>query len=309
MEKNYKDFGGVVVPMVTPLTNDYAIDEVAIRKIIVSFKDNKVQPLVLGTTGEVASLSYEQKLKVVEIAADEINGEIPLAVGLSGNCIDTLISEGEQYAALGADALVALAPNYYPIDDKHAYSWFKTLADKLPLPMFLYNIPATTHHAISLDVIEKLSHHSNIIGIKDSQADRDRLEESLKRWSNRKDFLFLVGCAANSSFGLKHGADGIVPSVGNLFPELYFGLFDAAKKGNIEEADRFQEVTNTVSAYNQKGRTVTEAIPALKALMSIKKICGTQVMPPMLKMSANEEKAYCEEMTDKILNFQVKDLV
>jgi len=292
--------------MITPLTEDYLIDETAVRKIIGRFKTHNVQPLILGTTGEVASLSFNQKIKLVEIAADEINGEIPLVVGLCGNSIETIINEGEQYAALGADALVALAPNYYPIDDKHTYNWFKTLADKLPLPVFLYNIPATTHHAISLDVIEKLSHHKNIIGIKDSQADRERLEESLQRWGTREDFLFLVGCAANSAFGLQKGADGIVPSVGNLFPGLYYELFDASQKGDFKKAEKIQETTNKISAYNQAGRTVTEAIPALKILMSIKKLCGTQVMPPMLQMPPKEERQYRAEMEDKIQNINLE---
>jgi 4-hydroxy-tetrahydrodipicolinate synthase len=225
---------------------------------------------------------------------------------LCGNSLPDIIEEGKKYADLGVDALVALAPNYYPVEDKHALNWFEQLAENLPLPVFLYNIPATTHHSISLDVIEKMSHHPNVIGIKDSQPDQSRLDESLERWSSREDFLFLVGCAANSCYGLKKGADGIVPSVGNLFPELYADLFDAAKGNDFEECARLQKLANKVSEYNQEGRTITGAIPALKALMSIKGLCGLQVMPPMQRMTPEVEKVYLAAMEDKILNLSFK---
>lgn len=302
MMSDLKKYGGVVVPMVTPLTEEFAIDERAIKNIVSSFIENNVQPLILGTTGEVASLAASQKTKLVEVAVNEVRGRMPVAAGLCGNSLSTIIDEGKKYADMGVEALVTLAPNYYPVNDNHTLSWFEKLADNLPLPMFLYNIPATTHHSISLDVIEKLSYHSNVIGIKDSQPDHDRLVESLERWANREDFLFLVGCAANSCYGLKNGADGIVPSVGNLFPKLYAYLFEAAKRNDFEECERLQQLTNKVSKYNQGDRTLTEAIPALKALMSIKGLCGPQVMPPMLRLEATEEKAYLVEMKDKILN-------
>ncbi|WP_297088161.1 dihydrodipicolinate synthase family protein [uncultured Draconibacterium sp.] len=295
-----KKFGGVVVPMVSPFTSDYQVDEAAVKRIVNLFIENKVQPLVLGTTGEVASMSAGQKNTLLKTAVSEINGKVPVVAGLCGNALATLIDEGKRYADLGVDALVALSPNYYPANDKQALNWFAQLADKLPVPMFLYNIPATTHHVISLDVIERLSHHDNIIGIKDSQPDLNRMEESLRRWGNREDFLFLVGCAANSCAGLEMGADGIVPSLGNLFPGLYKALFVAAMQGDFEEAKHFQKITNELSAYNQKGRTVTEAIPALKALMSIKGLCGLDVLPPMMRMDAREEQSYLEEMKEKL---------
>lgn len=295
-------FKGVVVPMVSPLTEDFSIDEVAVNNIVTSFIENKVFPLVLGTTGEVASLSPEQKIKLVKVAVKEVNGRIPVLAGICNNSIFAAIEEGKKYVEMGVEAVVVLVPNYYPMADSHVKKWLVQLAEKMPVPMFLYNIPATTHHSVSLDVIEELSHHPNVIGIKDSEQNQSRLEESLERWSTREDFLFLVGWAAMSSYGLRRGADGIVPSVGNLIPDLYANLYNASKKGDWKETERFQSLTNKISAYNQSGRTVTEAIPALKVLMNIKGICGKQVMPPMLRMAKIEEQAYKEEMNERIMN-------
>lgn len=302
MTSDLKKYEGVIVPMVTPVNDDYSIDKNGVKNIIHSFIDAGVLPFVLGTTGEVASLSTEQKTLLVKEAVNVVDGRVPLLAGLAGNSMLQTIDEAKRYADLGVDALVALVPNYYPIEDKHALNWFGKLADNVSLPMFLYNIPATTHHSISLDVVEKLSYHPGIVGIKDSENNQARLEESLERWSSRDDFLFLVGWAAMSSFGLKRGANGIVPSVANLIPELYSSLFKAAQRKDFDEAERLQQLTNKISAYNQKGRTISGAIPALKALMSLKGLCGTQVMPPMLQMEPEELKAYLGEMENNILN-------
>lgn len=300
MKKDLNKYKGVVVPMVSPFTEDFTIDGPAVGRIIDSFVENGVTPFVLGTTGEVASLSPSQKTDMVKEAFRHTSGRVSLLAGIANNSLFASIEEGKRYADLGVDALVSLVPNYYPIEDIHARKWFEKLADHLPIPLFLYNIPATAHHSISLDLIEELSHHPNIIGIKDSENNEQRLTESLNRWGKRDDFLFLVGCAALSSFGLNRGADGIVPSVANLVPELYQHLFESAKKGDFETANKYQEMTNLVSSYCQSGRNVTGAIPALKALMSIKGLCGLQVMPPMMRMNKSEEKEFLEIMKEKI---------
>jgi len=124
----------------------------------------------------------------------------------------------------------------------------------------------------------------------------------LKRWSHRDDFLFLIGWAAMSQFGLQHGADGIVPSVANLVPELYQSLYEASIQNNTAEAERLQELTNTVSSYCQSSRNLSGVIPALKVLMSLKGLCGTTVLPPLMQMEGDELKNYMKEMEEKILN-------
>lgn len=297
-------YKGVVVPMVTPLTEDYKIDEIAVSKILNLFGENRVNALILGTTGEVASLTSEQKSKLVEAAVRAVPENTVLMAGLMGNSLPELIDEGKKYAGMGIEAVAALVPNYFPLRDKHILLWFEKLADALPLPVFLYNIPATTHHEISLDVVETLSHHSNIIGIKDSQPGAERLEESLQRWAERNDFLFLVGNAVNSCLGLKLGADGLVPSAGNIFPELYKAMYVAAQKGDFDECERLQQLTNRISALYQGNRILSEAIPALKMLMSVKGLCGPQVMPPMQKMDTETEKIFRAETVLNLFNLE-----
>lgn len=184
-------------------------------------------------------------------------------------------------------------------------SYFEIVANSVPLPLFIYNIPATVHQTIPLEVIEKLSHHPNIIGVKDSERNPERLENSLKLWKDRNDFLFLVGWAAMSAFGLENGASGIIPSTGNLCPELYKQMVDAIKSGNRKLADSLQEQTDRISALYQKDRNLSQSLAALKVLLSMKELCGTQVLPPLFKMTAEEEAEYRKEMKVEFINLNV----
>jgi 4-hydroxy-tetrahydrodipicolinate synthase len=291
-------YSGVVVPMISPFKEDFSVDSNAVERIIESFLNNDIKPFVLGTTGEAPSLSPKQKVELINLAIKAIGGKQPLLAGIGSNSIFISIEDGKRYADLGVDALVATVPNYYPSTSDQMIKWFEQLADNVPVPLFLYNIPITTHHSIPQNVTEKLSYHPNIIGIKDSENDKERLVESLKKWKDRDDFIFLVGWAAMSSFGLKNGANGIVPSMGNIIPQLYYHLVLEAEKGNFQAADEIQELTNTIAAYCQKGRNISQSIPAMKVLMAIKGLCGTQVLPPMIKMNPQEELEYVAQMRD-----------
>jgi 4-hydroxy-tetrahydrodipicolinate synthase len=296
-------YGGVIVPMVSPFNDDFSIDKKAVESIIQSFLLNDVLPFVLGTTGEAPSLSSNQKVDLIKITFKVLNGKQPLLAGISGNSIFTVIEEGKKFAGLGVEALVATPPNYYPSDGAQMLKWFEHIADNVPVPLFLYNIPATTHHSIPLNFAEKLSTHPNIAGIKDSEQNEERLIQSLNLWKDRDDFSFLVGWAAKSAFGIKNGANGIVPSMGNLIPELYKQIVVEAEKGNSNSADELQELANTIAAYCQKGRNISQSIPALKVMMAEKGLCGTQVLPPMLRMNQNEELEF-----RKLIRRSFKDL-
>ncbi len=300
-------YKGVMVPMVSPVTDDYTVDAVAVNNIIGTFLKNDIIPFVLGTTGEASSLSTQQKEMLVKTAVKSVGGKLPLMAGIGSNSLFTSIEEGRRYADLGADALVATVPNYYPSDETQMLHWFENLANQVSLPLFIYNIPATTHHSIPLTVAEKLSYHPNIAGIKDSERDDDRLNESLRLWKDRTDFMFLVGWAARSAYGVANGANGIVPSVGNLIPHLFQKLYLAAAKGNAVEAQELQQLTDSIAALCQAGKNISQSIPAMKVLMAMQNICGTQVCPPLLRMKPEEEQAYRTEMEQAISNRIVHD--
>tara|TARA_R110002049_G_scaffold1537_4_gene11861 strand:+ start:10178 stop:11089 length:912 start_codon:yes stop_codon:yes gene_type:complete len=286
---NYKEkFCGVIVPMVTPFTEQFEIDRQGVENIVHGFLKNKCTPFVLGTTGESPSISNNKKSDLIKYTVKTVNGKDLVYAGISGNSFEDSVVNARLYCDLGVDVLVAHLPSYYPIDENQMLHYYEALANVAPLPLMLYNIPVTTHLSIPLNIVDTLSYHDNIIGFKDSQRGEDRLNASLSLWKDREDFTFHLGWAAMSSYGLQNGLDGIVPSSGNLVPGLYRGIYDAVKSGNVKKAEELQETTDVISAYYQEGKILSRAFPILKAMMDAFGLCKPYVSPPMETLSVEE---------------------
>lgn len=279
-----KKFSGVVVPMVTPLLTDYTIDVDAVEKLIGIFAQYNIHPLVLGTTGESSSFSEYESLRLVEMAVKNKGENQVIYAGLVGNQVDELISRGRKYMDLGADCVVATLPSYYVLNPKQMEKFYLTLADEIPGPVMMYNIKATTQMSLPLDVVEKLSYHPNIFGLKDSERDQERLKKCIESFKNREDFSFFCGWGAQSFGSLLRGADGIVPSTGNLVPEMYEKLYQAALQGDWHECEKWQIETDAVAIKYQKDRTLGESLAKLKDLMSDLGLCGKTMMPPLTEI-------------------------
>ena len=234
--KTLKKYHGVVVPMVTPVSKDGSIDTVAVERIVDNMARFGVAPLIMGTTGEGNSVSTEGGVQMKPVAKKApakkaaakkaAQGRVTIYTGLAGNCISEQIAAAERFIEAGADVIAATLPSYYALTPAQMENYYLTLANAIKVPLMLYNITITTHMSIPLDVIERLSHHPNIVGLKDSENNVPRLEEALKLFADREDFAYFCGCAANSAVSLKNGADGIVPSVGNYLPQMYQQLYD-----------------------------------------------------------------------------------
>jgi 4-hydroxy-tetrahydrodipicolinate synthase len=168
--------------------------------------------------------------------------------------------------------------------------YFEELADAISLPLIIYNIPATTHMSIPLEVIEELSYHPNIVATKDSERNQDRLIRSQDLWSERNDFGHFLGWAAKSAEGLIGGSDGLIPSTGNLVPKLYQSMLKAVEDGDFDEAYQLQEFSDIVGDLYQKGKTLGESLWALKVLMRENGLCEAVVMPPLQPMSTADEE-------------------
>ena len=154
--------------------------------------------------------------------------------------------------------------------------------------MLLYNMPMTTGVSIPLDAVDKLLGHPKLVGIKDSENNPKRHEELLHRFGGKKDFSVFIGVGALMQNGLRLGADGIVPSVGNLIPDVCRQLCTAAEKSDWTEAEHLSARMNAVAALYQKGRNLNESLSALKAAMHLRGLCAAQVLPPLRKVSEAE---------------------
>ena len=274
-------YSGVIVPAVTPLTADLQIDENAVANLFALFYQHNISPFILGTTGESASLSLAQKQHYILAAEQNKKPGSQLYVGIGSNVLAESIELANFCAAHAVDVVVATLPSYYALTEKQMVNYFEQLANSISLPLFIYNIPATTHMSIPLPVIDALSHHKNIVGLKDSERSDERLLQALQMWKDREDFYYILGWAAKSADALLNGADGLVPSTGNLYPEVYQQMWKAFSEGNKEEIYAMQKLSDDYGALYQKDRTLGESLFSLKSLMKEKGICNEFVMPPL----------------------------
>lgn len=284
--KTLNKYHGVVVPMVTPLTAEGRVDTAAVERIIRNFVKHGVHALVMGTTGEGNSVPVDEGVEMIAAAAKAAEGKIVIYAGLGGNCISEQKEAALRFVEAGADVIAATLPSYYILTPEQMEGYYREMADFLPIPLMLYNIVATTKMSIPLDVVERLSHHPNIVGLKDSENNIPRLEEALSIFADREDFAYFCGCAANSAVAMKNGADGIVPSIGNYLPGLFQDLYEAGLKGDEALAADFQKKAVDVAKINTAGLTLGQSLAGLKVIMKMAGLCEEYMLPPLSELDA-----------------------
>lgn len=297
MEK--KKYCGVVVPMVTPVSEDGSIDTQAVERIITLFAENGVSPLLMGTTGEGNSVSAADGILLVQTAVKArhqfsvLNGHCSMIIyaNLTGNCFSEQLKQAEAYTQVGADVITATLPTYYQLTAEQMENYYRRLADSITGPLMLYNILATTHMSIPVEVVRRLSDHPNIVGIKDSERDLERMAQCIDIARGRSDFAYFCGCAAHSARALELGGDGIVPSTGNFVPAMYRKLYESAVNGDMATAQRLQDETDAIALTYQKDRTLGQSLAALKVVMQAYGLCKPWMLMPLTRLSAEEEQA------------------
>lgn len=297
MNYKLKKYHGVVVPMVTPVKENGTLDTQAVERIIAFFAQAGVSPLLMGTTGEGNSVSQKDGQLFVETAVKAAQGRITIYAGLTGNCFAEQLAQAEAYTHAGADVIVATLPTYYALTEEQMENYYRTLASSIKGPLMLYNILATTHMSIPVEVIRRLADHPNIVGLKDSERDLERMAQCIEIAKEREDFCYFCGWAAQSAHSLELGGDGIVPSTGNFVPEMFQQLYEAAVKGDMATANRLQDETNEIAKIYQKDRTLGQSLTALKVMMQTKGLCEPWMLMPLTRLSAEEEKAIAAKAT------------
>jgi dihydrodipicolinate synthase/N-acetylneuraminate lyase len=277
-EKKYK---GIIVPAVTPLTKEYKLDTAAVEKIFAGFYQHGISPFILGTTGESASLPGKIKTDYLKAAASNKKAGTVLYAGISSNVVEESLEFAKLCADHAVDAVAATLPSYYALTSSQMQKYFEELADAIPLPLVIYNIPATTHMSIPLEVIDELSRHPNIVAVKDSERNEERLMKSLELWKDRSDFGHFLGWAAKSAMALIGGSDGLIPSTGNFAPQVYSTMWNAFLANDFKEVYAMQQLSDQYGELYQAGKTLGESLLALKIVMKEKGLCEAVVMPPL----------------------------
>ena len=300
--KTQKKYHGVVIPLVTPFTKHGKLDEGAAIKLLEKIMDGGTFPFILGTTGESASITFEARFQLVKMVADYVKQRTIVYAGISDNCLDNSLALAQKFYDLGIKVFVVHLPSYFPLKPDMMLQYYVTLAERCPGEIMIYNIKSTTHMSIPLDIVEKLSHHPNIVGLKDSERDLERLKRLVEMFSDCQDFSLLCGWTAQSVNTLQMGFDGIVPSTGNLIPKKFSNLYDAVMRGDQTTANKLQAEIDPIANLHQKDLLGSEMIVGLKVMMNEMELCEPWVLPPLFRLNPEKENQIKNEIKKLSLN-------
>jgi dihydrodipicolinate synthase/N-acetylneuraminate lyase len=286
--KQPKKCYGVIVPLITPFLENGDIDFSSLERILNHVESEITFPFILGTTGECLSMTIQQRKDLAKKTVEYIAGKKQVYAGISDNSLANSIYLGEYFHKIGVDIFVAHLPSYYPLSEKQIFNFFNLLADRSPRPVIMYNIPSTTHVSIPLHIVDELSNHPNIYGIKDSERSMERIKTLADSYSERVDFSVLSGWTTQSAHALMSGFDGIVPNTANLIPEHFAALYKAVKQSDKNKAEDIQRNINNWSDLYQKDNSLGEVFAALKVLMHDKNLCLPYLLPPLTQLDEGQ---------------------
>ena len=193
---------------------------------------------MLGSSGELTMLSDETATRVAHVAVEQVAGRIPVYAGVGDTGLTRTLARAERLAAAGVDHVVVTPPFYYPVTDGSRLVWyFETIADRVAVPVVLYNIPQNTQVALPPEAVRILAGHPNIVGIKDSAGDPFAFEEFLALRSG--GFSVLQGREQLAASSLWSGADGVISAMGNIAPRLLRALV-ASVRDDRPRAESFE---------------------------------------------------------------------
>lgn len=232
---------GTGVALVTPFNSDFSVDVEALQNLVEFTIERGVEYLVvLGTTGESATLSKEEKQLVKRTVIKANKKRLPLVLGVGGNNTHAVLEELTQENLEGFDAILSVSPYYNKPTQEGIYQHFKMIAEKSPLPIILYNVPGRTGSNMAVGTVVRLANEfKNIIGIKEAAGSMVQGME-LIRQSTRKDFLVISGDDAIALPLVLAGGAGVISVIGQGVPQKFTDMIRLGLKGDIKEAFKLQ---------------------------------------------------------------------
>ena len=295
-----KPLKGIVPPMITPLLNDDQLDIEGLERLIEHILEGGVHGLfILGTTGESTSLSYDIRHDLVRRTCKLVNGRVPVLVGITDTAATESIRLAETAKEAGAAAVVAAPPYYFSLGQPELIEYYEYLVERLPLPLYLYNMPTHTKIVIEPNTVKELSKHKSILGLKDSSANNAYFNSVVFKMKDRPDFSLLVGPEEIMAETVLLGAHGGVNGGANMFPSLYVKLYEAAVSGDLETVRKLQsKVMNISSSLYSVGKFGSSYLKGLKAALSIMGICSDHLASPLHSFRKDEKEKIAEGLKD-----------
>ena len=231
-------FHGTITALVTPF-RDGAIDEDAFRAHVERQIEAGVDAIVpAGTTGEAATLSFDEHKALIRMAVEQAAGRVPVIAGTGSNNTAESIELTRAARELGADAALLISPYYNKPTQEGIYQHYKAVAEAVHLPQILYNVPGRTASSIQPETVGRLAQIPNIVGIKDATADMDQLVRLMAEAGDA--IRYLSGDDATVTPFMALGGHGVISVVSNVAPERMKALTEAMRAGDVPRAAAIQ---------------------------------------------------------------------
>jgi 4-hydroxy-tetrahydrodipicolinate synthase len=272
---------GTGVALVTPFNEDQSIDYQGLERLVNYQIDNGVNYLVvLGTTGEPATLTIEEKHKVKETIIRVNNGRLPLVIGIGGNNTMAVVNEIKSTDLSAFCAILSVSPYYNKPTQEGIYQHFKTIAETSPLPVILYNVPGRTGKNVEAKTILRLAtDFENIVAVKEAAGDLVQAMRIIEK--KPKDFMVISGDDMIALPMTLAGGSGVISVIGQGLPKefsamIQFGLNREVEKANALNYKIMDSVDYIFEECNPSG---------IKALLKRVKICAEYVRLPLVPAS------------------------
>ncbi len=257
-------FTGCGTALVTPFTRSGALDEAGVRRLARRQIDAGIHFLVpCGTTGETPTLTPDERLRIVEIIVDEANRQVPVLAGAGGYNTHEVIEAAQQMARAGADGILSVAPYYNKPTPEGLYQHYKAIADALPVPVIVYNVPGRTGVNVDVGTITRLSSVPNIIGVKEASGNMTQMCEICR--AVPPEFLVLSGDDALTLPVMAVGGRGIISVASNEIPGEMARMVELAESGDFAGA---RKMHNELLPLMQVNFVESSPIP-VKAAMAM----------------------------------------
>ena len=274
-------FHGLGVALVTPFTENGAVDFAAVAKIVDNLVEGGVDYiLVLGTTGETPTLTTDERKALIRFVRERVAGRVQLMVGIGGNCTRDVVATLRTWDLSGYDAVLSVNPYYNKPNQEGLYQHFKAIAEASPLPIMLYNIPGRTGVNMTPETIARLAKDCpNILGIKEASGNLEQMERI--KALTPSDFLLISGDDGLTVEVVKRGGVGVISVLANAYPAETKEVVSLALLNKIEEAEqKLQALDGIISALFEEGNPV-----GIKTALHLKGVCSNTMRLPLVSGS------------------------
>ncbi len=230
-------FKGSMVAIVTPMNEDSSLDHTSLENLIEFHIENKTDVIIsVGTTGESATLDFDEHSEVIKSTLDIVNKRVPVIAGSGANSTSEALHLTQRSKELGADACLLVTPYYNKPTQRGLYEHYKKIADEVSIPQILYNVPGRTSVDMLPDTVKNLSTHPNIIDIKEASGNLDRSKEILEKCSD--NLSIFTGDDKTSARDILMGFKGNISVTANIVPLQMHNMCELASEGQKDEAEK-----------------------------------------------------------------------